>query len=172
MEIKFPRIVLLAAAGAVAYALAITHDEKQPHQRAAAPTFSLQSTDGATVTLESLRGHPVLVNFWATWCPPCRAELPDLERLWESREGCLDVVGIALQSGGAESVARFAHDRGVRYPLLLGDGVVARAWGVDLLPHSALLDAQGNLVRTWDGQIDPAQVRAAVSGLAPAPSSC
>ena len=172
MRIPIRRIVPWAGAAAVVYAMAVTHEGKEQPAGTPAASFSLQSVDGATVTLDSLRGRPLLVNFWASWCPPCRAELPDLQALWQAREGCLDVVGIAVQSGSAQEVADFARKRGVSYPLLLGDARVAQAWGVEGLPHSTLLDAEGRIVRSWEGQIDPRQVRAAVHALAPAVPSC
>ncbi len=162
------RVLPFAGVALFAYGLAVTREHREKPAGSEAPAFTLRSVEGAPVSLASLRGRPVLVNFWASWCPPCRAELPDLQALAVSQDGCLEVVGVALQSGGPEDVAAFARRRGVAYPLLMGDDAVARAYGVEALPRSVLVDAQGRIVRSWDGQIDPARVRDAVRALAPA----
>lgn len=161
------RALPLAGVAVIGYALAVTRDQKETPAGSEAPAFTLPSVEGAPVALASLRGRPVLVNFWASWCPPCRAELPDLQALAASQEGCLEVVGVALQSGRPEDVAAFARRRGVAYPLLMGDEAVARAYGIETLPRSVLIDAQGRLVHAWEGQIDPARVREALRALAP-----
>jgi thiol-disulfide isomerase/thioredoxin len=76
-----------------------------------APAFALPDVEGRSLSLGSLRGRPVLLNFWATWCPPCLAELPALEALAQAHPDCLQVVGIAESSGGADQIAAFARER-------------------------------------------------------------
>src|SRR5712692_876648 len=85
----------------------------------AAPAFVLPDLQGKPVALDSFRGRPTLLNFWATWCPPCRVEMPDLESLSEAKDNCLTVVGIAVGSGGPEVVGTFARKYGLRYQMVI-----------------------------------------------------
>jgi thiol-disulfide isomerase/thioredoxin len=124
------------------------------------------------VSLGAFRGKPVLVNFWASWCPGCRAEMPELEKLSRDRPGCLAVVGIAEDSGDPQEVLAFARERGVTYPLLLDDGSAAIGYGVTGIPYSVLIDAQGNVVRLWMGEITREVVKSAVKRLGPPPLHC
>ena len=93
-------------------------DLKPPrHPGSSAPIFTLPDLQGHAVPLASFKGRPVLVNFFATWCPPCRAELPELEALSQARPGCLAVLGVAENSGGAEQVSGFVKERKVTFLL-------------------------------------------------------
>jgi len=150
-----------------------------PEERAAAkppgsvaPAFVLPDLHGNPVALDSFRGRPTLLNFWATWCPPCRAEVPDLESLSEAKDDCLTVVGIAIGSGGPEEVGAFARKYGLRYQTLIGNDQVAADYAVRTIPRSVLLDVSGTEAAHWDGVIDPNAVRAAVRALGPAPVRC
>lgn len=129
---------------------------------ALAPAISLRDPAGKAVTLASLRGRSVLVNFWATWCPPCRAELPDLEALAQEKPGCLALLGVEAGCETPAEVAAFVRERGLSYPVVLDDGSASRSYHVTTLPHSALIDAEGTLVGTFDGTISLAAVRDAV----------
>ena len=112
-----------------------------------APDFSLPSTDGNTVTLSSLRGQPVVLNFWATWCPPCRAEMPELEVFWQ-RYGPEDLVLLGIDQGESRHVVeQFA--RGVvdtSFPLLLDTrSDIGALYGVRALPTTVFIDADGRI---------------------------
>ena len=96
-----------------------------------APAFVLPDLQGRPVALESFRGHPLLVNFWGIWCLPCRAELPELERLAAECSGCLAVVGVTLGSGSASDIGAFAAAHAIRYPLLIGDARIMADYHVD-----------------------------------------
>jgi peroxiredoxin len=94
-----------------------------PHltQSSLAPDFSLESLDGKTMRLSDLRGKAVLLNFWATWCGPCKIEMPwfvDLQNQYGS-EG-LQIVGVAMDDASKEDIGKFAKDLGVNYPILIG----------------------------------------------------
>jgi peroxiredoxin len=147
-------------------------EHAQARPGAAAADFTLPDLQGRAVSLHAFSGHPTLVNFWATWCPPCNLELPDLQRLAAEHPGCLSVVGVALESGSAEQVAAFARRKGLTYPLVLDDGVVARSYQVESLPRSVLLDGAQRVVKTWDGVIDPAEVLEQVRALGPGVPRC
>ena len=137
-----------------------------------APDFTLPDLQGRNLALASLRGRPVLVNFFASWCPPCRAELPELEALAQARPDCLQVVGIAENSGGAEDVAAFARERGLTYPLLLDDGRAGVSYSVVTIPHSVLIDPDGRVAGTFDGTVTKSGVAKAVHAIAPATPRC
>ena len=110
------------------------------------PDFSLLATDGTPVRLSDLRGHPVLLNFWATWCQPCRKEFPELVRVAQTQaDQGLIVVGIDVGEGRG-SVVAFAQEFGATFPLLLdAASTVAHRYRVLGLPMSLFLDRDGVL---------------------------
>ncbi|MBZ5681506.1 MAG: TlpA family protein disulfide reductase [Acidobacteriia bacterium] len=114
----------------------------------AAPDFTLESLDGKKVRLSDLRGKAVLLNFWATWCGPCKIEMPwfvDLQNQYGS-EG-LQVVGVAMDDASKEDIAKFAKDMGVNYPILIGKEAVGDAYGgVPALPESFFIGRDGKVV--------------------------
>jgi peroxiredoxin len=109
-----------------------------------APAFALEDTAGRTVRLADLRGKVVLVNFWATWCAPCRTEMPEIEQVYrEHRARGFEVVAIDVQEGPAE-VQGFMSELGLTFPALLDrDGSASRAYRARALPSSFLVDRQG-----------------------------
>ena len=112
-----------------------------------APDFTLSTTDGEQISLSMLRGTPVVVNFWATWCPPCRAEMPALERLWQQYDqGSLMVLGVD-QGESAQVVEQFGRATvGTTFPLLLDSRLrVGALYGVRALPTTFFIDAQGRI---------------------------
>lgn len=122
----------------------------------AAPDFTLHTVDGTPVRLSDLRGKVVLLNFWATWCPPCKAEMPDLNALHEKygAEHDFTVVGINMEERAAD-VAAFARARQITFPLLLDpEGAVsAGRYAIRSLPTSLIIDREGRIRDTWMGQI-------------------
>jgi thiol-disulfide isomerase/thioredoxin len=122
-----------------------------------APGFVLVSTDGRSVTLEDYRGKPVLLNFWAEWCAPCKAEIPALNRFAKVHPE-VAVLGIAVDSGNLEAVTGHAERLGIRYPVVRGTGSVQRAYGVKTLPTSFLVSADGLLDKTHVGLITRPQL--------------
>lgn len=110
------------------------------------PKFTLQDLAGKKWNLSDLRGKVVLVSFWATWCPPCRKEMPDLEALYERFQSKGFVV-LAISDEEAAKVAPFIHDRGVTFPVLLDPRrKVHEAFIVEGIPHSFVYDREGKLV--------------------------
>ena len=140
-------LVALAGVGASAHAAAPFMTPVDPAR--VAPSFTLKDIDGKTHTLAEYRGKVVLVNFWATWCPPCRAEMPSIERLYASMKGKPFVV-LALDQG--ESVDSVFAFMGQLSPsptfsvLLDGKTQTAHAFGVMGIPSSYLIDKQGRIV--------------------------
>jgi thiol-disulfide isomerase/thioredoxin len=113
-----------------------------------APDFSLQSLDGTTLRLSDLRGKAVMLNFWATWCGPCKIEMPwfvDLQKQYGPQG--LQIVGVAMDDASKEDIAKFAKDMGVNYPILIGKESVGDQYGgVNALPETFLVSRDGKIV--------------------------
>jgi peroxiredoxin len=110
------------------------------------PEFTLHDLAGKEWKFSELRGKVVVVNFWATWCPPCRKEMPDLETLYE-RFQAKGLVVLAISDEESGKVEPFIHDRGVKFPVLLDPGrKVHEAFIVEGIPHSFVYDREGKLV--------------------------
>jgi len=113
-----------------------------------APEFALESLDGKTVRLSDFRGKAVLVNFWATWCQPCKIEMPWFEEMQKQYgPNGFQVLGIAMDDASKEDIAKFAKDMDVNYPILVGKEAVGDAYGgVQFLPSSFFIDRDGKVV--------------------------
>jgi len=112
-----------------------------------APDFTLQSLDGKSVRLSDYRGKGVLLNFWATWCGPCKIEMPWFVELQKQYgpEG-LQILGIAMDDASPGEIAAFAKEMGVNYPVLIGKDAVADAYGgVEGLPYTFYIDRNGKV---------------------------
>ncbi len=109
-----------------------------------APDFTLDRSDGKTVTLSDLQGQAVVLNFWATWCAPCRAEMPALERVYQAqRDDGLVILGVN-QMEPKERVERFLAETGVTFPIALDpDAEVGRIYRVHAMPTTYFIDRQG-----------------------------
>jgi cytochrome c biogenesis protein CcmG, thiol:disulfide interchange protein DsbE len=132
-----------------------------------APPFRLVSLQGDSVSLDDLRGQVVLVNFWASWCPPCRIEMPGFERVYRQRrdEGFV-IVGIATDRHAEDAIRAFVAEHDITYPILLGTGEVIRAYGgINALPESFLVDREGRVRHRIIGFFAEPALRAAVSRL-------
>jgi thiol-disulfide isomerase/thioredoxin len=113
-----------------------------------APDFTLQSLDGKTVRLADFRGKAVLLNFWATWCSPCKIEMPWFVELQKQYgpDG-LQVVGVAMDDASPKEIADFAKEMGVNYPVLIGQESVGDAYGgVQFLPENFYIDRNGKVL--------------------------
>ncbi len=113
-----------------------------------APDFTLQTLDGKNISLSDFKGKAVLVNFWATWCGPCKIETPWLVEL-QNQYGAqgLQVVGVAMDDSGKDEIAQFAKEMGVNYPVLIGKEAVGDAYGgVPALPESFFVGRDGKIV--------------------------
>jgi cytochrome c biogenesis protein CcmG/thiol:disulfide interchange protein DsbE len=169
------RFALLALAAIAVGELYVRLRESPTPRGTPAPEFSLLDTDGHRVALSSFRGKVVAVNFWATWCGPCRDEIPDLVRLYSENEGkCFELLGIASESGTRDEVAAAAQRLGINYPVLLdSEGRAGDAFHILGYPRTFLIDAQGRIRTAFEGAVEGSAIeRALVPLLAEAPAQC
>ena len=122
---------------------------------AAAPELSLEDLAGKQHSLAAYKGKVVLVNFWATWCEPCRAEMPSMDRLRGSLEGKPFVIMAVNLAEPLSRIEKFADTTPVRFPLLRDrDGAAAKAWKAKLLPASFLIGRDGRIRYVAYGEVD------------------
>jgi thiol-disulfide isomerase/thioredoxin len=117
-----------------------------PRQGFLAPPLSLAALDGSQFDLQGLRGSPVLLNFWASWCPPCKAEMPAMEEIYRAyRDAGFIVLAVNVTSQDSQSAAAaFAADYSLTFPILLDlDGAVSRLYQARSLPATYFIDRQG-----------------------------
>ncbi len=121
--------------------------------RKPAPDFQLTDLKGNPLVLSSLQGKVVLLDFWATWCPPCREEMPHFKELYAAYRGQgLEIVGVALDQGGEEVVRPFAQKNGVLYPIAIGNSRLTQAYGgIRGIPTTFLIDKKGRIAAKFVG---------------------
>jgi thiol-disulfide isomerase/thioredoxin len=114
------------------------------------PNFTLAGLEDSKISLSDFRGHYVLLNFWATWCPPCQAELPELQAYYTAyRSKGFILLGIDVQED-ASTVSTFLQQRGFDFPVVLdSNGAVHASFGTNALPLSVLVGPNGELVKMW-----------------------
>ena len=152
------------------WALGASAQELRPLPRAAAPALELPGVDGRIHRLAAYRGKVVLVNFWASWCEPCREEMPSIESLRRSLGGEPFAVLAVNVGEGAQAARRFGQTVQLGAALLLDrDGAAARAWGARALPSTFIVGPDGTVRYRYVGALDwssPA-VRGAITALLP-----
>ena len=130
------------------------------------PDFALRDLGGAAWKLSSHRGDVVLVNFWATWCAPCREETPGLIRIAHRYAGKgLSVAGISMDDGGTAGVRKFLRDFGVDYPVMMPDSRFLLANEIENLPTTFLIDRRGRIAKMYVGGVRESVFRADIERL-------
>jgi thiol-disulfide isomerase/thioredoxin len=122
-----------------------------------APAFTLKGLDGKDVTLADAHGKVVFLNFWATWCGPCRAEIPDLVDLQSRYAGRLQVIGLNVDDDDPEEIQKYVNENGINYPVVMAPADLRMQYGgIPALPTSFVLDTEGRVVQKHVGLWNPA----------------
>ena len=124
-----------------------------------APDFQLTSLEGEMVSLADYRGQTVMINFWATWCPPCRSEMPDMEQIYQEGK-TQDIVVLAVNMQEAKQpVQEFIDKYGLTFPVLLDtSGEISQKFGVQSLPTSLFIDPEGNVISFSVGALNKSAI--------------
>ena len=152
--------VLIISLSVGMLALAIAQQKK-------APNFVLKTGDGKTYELVQSKGKVVIVNFWATWCGPCRKEIPDFIELYKKyKDQGVEIVGVALDKDGWEKVNPFVKQNNINYPVVLDNGTVAATFGkIQFIPTTFIIDPNGNIVDEHTGVMTKAMLEAKIKPL-------
>jgi peroxiredoxin len=134
-----------------------------------APAFTLQDLNGKNVSLSDFRGKVLIIDFWATWCPPCIKEIPDFIELYEQyKDKGFEMVGISLDQAGISVVKSFAQKFKINYPILMTDGKIDKTYGgITNIPTTFVIDPAGNIRKKYVGLIEKDVFEADIKKLLP-----
>jgi len=121
-----------------------------------APNFKLDTLEGKPLSLTDYKSKVILLNFWATWCGPCRAEIPDLVELQNKYKDRLQIIGLVVDDEDEGAIKKFVDEFGINYPVAIAtDALRTEYGGIPALPTSFVLDAEGRVVQKHEGLRDP-----------------
>jgi thiol-disulfide isomerase/thioredoxin len=138
------------------FVIGVAFSQTQPK----APNFRFKSSTGKTIELAKLRGKVVVINFWATWCGPCRAEIPGFLEVYKSyKSKGLEIIGISLDETGWDVVKPFLEKYKITYPVVVADGKVVHDYGgINAIPTTFVINRDGNVVSGHRGLLPKAQL--------------
>ncbi len=152
--------LLLSAFSFASHHLFLASADARHAEPVLAPAFTLETIDGKKVSLSDFKGKGVIINFWATWCPPCRQEIPDMIELQKAYSGKFTFIGIAVNDK-PENVAAYVKEKGINYPVAMGDEKVVIDYGKFLeggqlrgIPTSFVINPKGEIVTAFVGARD------------------
>src|SRR2546426_6776865 len=157
-ELRTARLIGCIAIGLICLEAALAFAQEAPIAKTLARDWKLADLNGKIVNFSDFRGHVLILDFWATWCAPCRVEIPHFVEL-QKQYGAkgLAVIGVSLDEQGLEVVKQFAKRFGVNYPIVIGNEKVAQAYGgIDGIPTTFVIDRQGRIVGRHIGYDDKA----------------
>ncbi len=127
-------------------------DKRAPSSGAAAADFTLQDLNGKNVRLSDYKGKVVILDFWATWCPPCRASIPGLEKLFKTyKDKGLVILAVSLDQGEWDSVKSFGAEYGITYTILKGNDDISDKYQVRTIPMLLVIDKEGRITKRYMG---------------------
>ena len=134
------------------------------------PPFLVADLNGTTISTVALKGKVILINFWATWCPPCREEIPELVDLQDKYKDRLQIIGVSMDEDlSPPEVNAFAKKAGINYPVVMGRDIAAEYGGVPALPTSFVVNKDGAVVQKHVGVLQPEEIEAEVRALSGMP---
>jgi len=126
-----------------------------------APDFTVKTIDGDSITLSDLRGKPVVLNFWATWCGPCRSEIPAFSRFSKAHPE-VPVLGLSVDQGPSAKVKRTVREWGIHYPVAIISGALQNTYDISTLPTTVIVDADGKVQNIHVGTMSERQLARAI----------
>jgi len=137
-----------------------------PAERPAAASFDLVRLDGVPARFEEMAGRTVILDFWATWCAPCKVQMPILEELWQRRGGDrLMVLGVSMDTAPPDEVSAWLEREGITYPIAIADFDLASDYGVYSFPTLIVVDPAGRIVRSHQGVLGRPELDAILDDL-------
>lgn len=154
LTVSWPYLAAAAGAALLTVVFITLQKKDRPNQTvdsflAPAPDFSLHSIDGEPIRSTDLRGKVIVINFWATWCPPCTYEIPHLNKLYRryAEEG-LEIIGFSLDRNGLRTVKNYVRENDIAYPIAMATAELVQDFGeIQGIPTSFLIDRKGKIVR-------------------------
>lgn len=160
-------IFVLVLAAAVILIWRFGHYQEEMAKLSEAPEFLIHDLENQPLQLSDFKGKVLLINFWATWCPPCIEEIPHLEKLFNnySKKG-LVVLGVSLDEAGREHVKSFVKENALSYPIAMSNEKMVKDFGgIRGTPTSFLIDREGKIVKKWVGYRDYDYFESLVKGM-------
>jgi cytochrome c biogenesis protein CcmG/thiol:disulfide interchange protein DsbE len=170
---RWAKVVGLVVASLVVFQLLYQRATPPLDEARPAPPLALPDLNGRTIDLAAMRGKVVAVNFWATWCPPCKAEIPELAALWRAqRDRCFEILAVTEDSP-PEEIARAMVELGIPYPVVVDpDGKAADRYGVPGFPRTYLVDTEGVVRQVFEGAVRRSTLEEALRPLLPPAGTC